>query len=147
MKKIILFAAFILILAVVPLVYSCGQVVQVTPATAGYKIYSGTDAGGQAFSFEYPDGWTPSQEVLTSDWNSGAWIVFTGPGDWENGVPVLGLWIVPKGGSRTDEASYNAAAYSDRSVSAEGGIGPGLISEIATTGAVAGLSAEGWKIA
>ncbi|OGC13127.1 hypothetical protein A3D23_00485 [candidate division WOR-1 bacterium RIFCSPHIGHO2_02_FULL_53_26] len=146
MKKFKPLGISILIVSIALLVYSCAQVVQVTPTAAGYKVYSGTDPGGRAFSFEYPDGWTASEETLTSSWNSGKWIMFKGPGDWQTGGPVLSLWIAHKEGTLTDEASYKAAAYSDRNVSPTGGAGPGLISEAATTETVAGLTAEGWRI-
>jgi hypothetical protein len=115
-------------------------------ATPGYKVYNGTDASGQGFSLEYPESWIVSEETLTSSWENGQWISVEGPGSWETGAPILNLWIVPRGGSFANAASYNAAAYSDRNVAAAEGDSPGMLSETATTETVAGITAEGWTI-
>lgn len=153
MKKYRFFGMLILITLFAFIIYSCGQQQEVTPTpeeegvTTGYKLYSGTGPSGQKFSFEYPETWTTSQETLTSSWEAGTWIMFKGSGDWQTGVPILSLWIVPKSETLTDEASYNAEAYSDRNVSYEAdNTGPGLISEASTIETVAGLTAEGWRI-
>lgn len=164
MKRYRIIGILILAVLVVFGVYSCGQQEAPAPATTttttttsttttitpGYAVYSGTDPSGQKFSFEYLETWTTSQETLTSSWGEGGtWIMFKGPGNWETGVPVLSLWIVPKDGTLTDEASYNAEAYSDRNVFYEAdNTGPGLILESSTTETVTNLSltAEGWRI-
>lgn len=166
MNKLKILGILISAILVVMLIYSCAQqeISQTTTTTAttlttttsttsttqgpsaGYKIYSGADASGQKFSFEYPEGWTTSLESLTLSWNEGDWIMLLGPGDWETGIPVLSLWIVPKGGTLTDEASYDAAAYADRAVSPAEGNGIGLISEFSTSETVAGSSARGRRI-
>lgn len=157
MRKYILPSLIAILIIAVSFLFigSCGRVEEgatttttTIPPSAGYKIYSGTDPSGQKFSFEYPEDWIVSEEVLTSDWNSGTWIMFEGAGDWQTGVPVLSLWIVPKSGTLTDEASYNAAAYSDRNVASAGDTGPGLISEsfFDVFIPLVGITAESWRI-
>lgn len=113
--------------------------------TPGYQYYRGTDASGQSFTLEYPDSWTASQETLTSTWNSGEWISLTGPGSWETGIPIINLWIVPKGGTLTSVASYNTAAFSDRNRALSENSGPGQLSQAETSETIAGLAGEGWE--